>query len=56
MQTVAGHNRLHVESKAFDLPAGCLLSPDRAIAQDVEALEDSAILLTIAWPEDAIRV
>ena len=49
---IAGRIRMHVESKALDLPADHLLMLERAIAHDVEALEDSAFLLTIAWPED----
>jgi quercetin dioxygenase-like cupin family protein len=56
VQTVAGHIRMHVESKVFDLPAGHLLALERAIAHDVEAVEDSAFLLTIAWPEGTVRV
>ncbi|MGH9563574.1 MAG: hypothetical protein ACRD3S_19145, partial [Terracidiphilus sp.] len=56
VHTVAGHIQMHVESKVFDLPAGHLLALERAIAHDVEALEDSALLLTIAWPTDANRV
>ena len=56
VQTIAGHIRMHVESKALDLPADHLLVLERAIAHDVEALEDSAFLLTIAWLEDTIRV
>jgi len=55
VQAVAGHIQMHVEGKAFDLPAGHLLALERAIAHDVEALEDSAFLLTIAWPEDATK-
>lgn len=55
VQTVAGHIRMHVESKILDLPAGHLLALERAIAHDVEALEDRAFLLTIAWLEDTIR-
>src|ERR1700687_5458381 len=38
VQTVAGHIRMHVESKVFDLPVGHLLALERAIAHDVEAL------------------
>ena len=53
VQAVAGHIRMHVEDKIFDLPAGHLLALERALPHDVEALEDSAFLLTIAWPEDA---
>ena len=51
VQTVAGHIRMHVRDEVFDLPAGHLLALDRALPHDVEALEDSAFLLTIAWPE-----
>jgi quercetin dioxygenase-like cupin family protein len=53
MQAIAGHIRMHVQDKVFDLPAGHLLALERALPHDVEALEDSAFLLTIAWPEDA---
>ena len=56
VQGIAGRIRMHVESKALDLPADHLLMLERAIAHDVEALEESAFLLTIAWPEDTIRV
>lgn len=38
------------------LPAGHMLALERALPHDVEALEDSAFLLTIAWPEDATKV
>ena len=51
VQTVEGRIRMHVQGKAFDLPAGHVLALERAIPHDVEALEDSAFLLTIAWPE-----
>ena len=53
MQAIAGHIRMHVHDKVFDLPAGHLLALERALPHDVEALEDSAFLLTIAWPEEA---
>lgn len=53
VQTLAGHIRMHAASKVFDLPAGHLLALEREIEHDVEALEDSAFLLTIAWPSNA---
>ncbi|MBZ5584034.1 MAG: cupin domain-containing protein [Acidobacteriia bacterium] len=53
VQTVAGRIRLHAAGKEFDLPPGHLLALDRGLRHDVEALEDSAFLLTIAWPEGA---
>jgi quercetin dioxygenase-like cupin family protein len=51
VQTVQGHLRMHAGGKEFDLPTGRILVLDRAIPHDVVALEDSAFLLTIAWPE-----
>jgi len=56
VQTVAGHIRMHVENKVFDLPVGHLLALEWAIAHDVEALEDSAFLLNIAWPDEITKV
>lgn len=53
VQTVSGHIRMHAGGKEFDLPSGHLLALDRGMQHDVEALEDSAFLLTIAWPEGA---
>ena len=51
VQTVEGHIRMHADGKEFDLPAGRLLVLDRAMPHDVVAIEDSAFLLTVAWPE-----
>ncbi|MGA7174817.1 MAG: hypothetical protein WBX13_03730 [Candidatus Acidiferrales bacterium] len=56
VQAIAGHIRMHVQDKVIDLPAGHMLALERALPHDVEALEDSAFLLTIAWPEDASKV
>jgi len=53
VQTVEGHLRMHAGGKEFDLPAGRVLVLDRAMPHDVVAVEDSAFLLTIAWPEGA---
>ena len=51
VQTVDGHIRMHAADKTFDLPKGRVLVLDRAVAHDVEALVDSAFLLTVARPE-----
>jgi quercetin dioxygenase-like cupin family protein len=51
IQTVRGHVQVRAEGRTFDLPVGSLLALDRGLAHDVEALEESALLLTIAWPE-----
>ncbi len=51
VQAVAGHIQMHLPDKTVDLPAGRLLALDRQMPHDVVALEESAFLLTIAWPE-----
>lgn len=51
IQTLEGHIQVRAEGRTFDLPLGSLLALDRGLPHDVEALEDSALLLTIAWPE-----
>ncbi len=50
VQTIRGHIRLRALERTFDLPAGSLLALDQGVKHDVEALQDSALLLTIAWP------
>jgi mannose-6-phosphate isomerase-like protein (cupin superfamily) len=52
---LSGHIQMHVRDKVFDLPAGHLLARDRVLPHDVRALEGSAFLLTIAWPEAGKR-
>lgn len=51
VQTVDGHLRMQAGSQAFDLPKGKLMVLDRAIPHAVEALADSAFLLTVAQPD-----
>jgi hypothetical protein len=41
---------VRAEGRTFDLPTGRLLALDHGLPHDVEALEESAFLLTIAWP------
>lgn len=48
--TLSGHVRLKLPEQTVDLQEGQLLVLDRAIEHDLEALEESAILLTISWP------
>lgn len=55
VQTIFGHIRMHGDGKLFDLPQGKMLVLDRAITHDVEAVEESAFLLTVAYPENAGR-
>lgn len=49
IQTLRGHIMVRAAGRTFDLPAGALLTLDRGVPHDVDAREDSAFLLTIAW-------
>jgi quercetin dioxygenase-like cupin family protein len=55
IHTVAGHIQVRAQRRTFDLPSGRLLALDQRLPHDVEALEDSAFLLTIAWPRQKRR-
>jgi quercetin dioxygenase-like cupin family protein len=50
IQTVAGHIRVRAQGRTFELRAGGVLALDRGLPHDVEAVDDSAFLLTIAPP------
>ncbi len=50
IQTVVGHILERADGRTFDLPGGALLALDHSVPHEVEAVEDSAFLLTIAWP------
>ncbi len=50
VQTIEGHIRMHALGKEYDLARGHLLTLERGATHDVEAVEDSAFLLTIARP------
>lgn len=52
IHTLCGRIRVHLpEDRVEDLSSGDLLTIERCLEHDVEALEESAFLLTIAWPE-----
>lgn len=51
VQTLAGRLRVHTRDEAYELPQSTLLTFGGGVAHDVEALEESAFLVTIAWPE-----
>jgi quercetin dioxygenase-like cupin family protein len=55
VQTVMGRIRMRADGKIFDLPKGSILVLDRAVMHDVEAVEESAFLLTVALPEDSVH-
>ena len=51
VQTVFGHIRMHAGGRTFDLPGGRCLVLDHAVIHDVEAIEESGFLLTVAGNE-----
>jgi quercetin dioxygenase-like cupin family protein len=51
VQTLFGHIRMHADGRTFDLPRGRCLALDRAVIHDVEAVEESGFLLTVARNE-----
>lgn len=51
VQTLSGHLRLQLPDRTVDLPKGCLLVMAPGLAHDVQAEVDSALLLTLGWPE-----
>jgi quercetin dioxygenase-like cupin family protein len=50
VHSLSGRIRVHLPEQVVDLPAGHLLALDQCVPHDVEALEDSAFLLTLSWP------
>lgn len=48
LTTFTGHVHLTVDSKTVDLPAGHVLVLDPSVPHDVEAVEDSVILLSLS--------
>lgn len=50
VQILIGHIRFHTAEQRLELPAGQMITLEHDIPHDVEAVSDSAFLLTIAWP------
>jgi len=51
VQGIQGRIRLHLpEGQGVELGPGDILALERGLKHDVEALEESAFLLTISWP------
>ncbi|HVN21323.1 MAG TPA: cupin domain-containing protein [Dongiaceae bacterium] len=51
IHTLDGKIRVRLPDELVELAAGELLALDYGIRHDVEALEESAFLLTVSWPE-----
>jgi quercetin dioxygenase-like cupin family protein len=50
VHVLSGHIRLNASGRTFDLRPGSLLALDQGAPHAIEALQESAFLLTIAWP------
>ncbi len=50
IQCLKGHVRVSVHGKSHDVRVGNLFTLAASIRHDVEAIDDSAFLLTISWP------
>ena len=50
VHVLSGHIQLRASGRTLSLRPGGLLALDHGMAHDIEALEESAFLLTIAWP------
>lgn len=50
VHVLSGHVRLHLPEETVDLPTGRLLVLAPGLQHDVEAIVDSAFLLTLGWP------
>lgn len=50
VNVLSGHIQLRASGRTFSLRAGGLLALDHGMPHDIEAVEESAFLLTIAWP------
>ena len=50
LHVLSGHVQLRALGRTFNLRSGGLLALDHGVPHEVHAIEQSAMLLTIAWP------
>ena len=55
VQLLTGHLRIRLTDKVVDVPAGDLVALDAMLGHEVEAVEESVFLLTIATAQEASR-
>lgn len=53
IQVLDGEIRFTAQGKNHDLPKGSLMTLGASIPHEIEALKDSAFLLTISWPSNS---
>ncbi len=50
IHVLSGHVQVKAAERTFSLRPGSLLALDQGVPHDIQALEESAFLLTLAWP------
>lgn len=55
IQTLQGKIRVHLPDQTVELNAGELICLEAGIHHDVEALEESAFLITVSWPVGSLE-
>jgi quercetin dioxygenase-like cupin family protein len=50
IQGVSGHALVRAEGRTFDITPGRVVTFDRGIFHELEAIDECAVLQTIAWP------
>jgi quercetin dioxygenase-like cupin family protein len=50
IQGLSGHALLRAEGRTFDLTPGRVVTFDRGVVHELEAIDECAVLQTIAWP------
>ena len=50
VQCLTGHVRVYAGGRIVDVKEGHLAVIDRAMAHDIEAVRESAFLLSVSWP------
>jgi quercetin dioxygenase-like cupin family protein len=53
IQTIQGHLRLGIGQDAVDLPQGRLVAIEPGMTHELDAIDESAFILTVAWPTGA---
>lgn len=53
VQVLQGEIRFSIQGKSHQLREGSLLTLSASIPHEVEAIQDSAFLLTISWPSNS---
>ena len=50
VHVLSGHIHLRASGRTFSLRTGGLLAIDQGVPHELDAVKESAVLLTIAWP------